>query len=132
MTQRLTLGRSKRLRLRRDFERVFAARCSSADSFLIVYAAPNDVGRVRLGIQVGRRFGIAVRRNRVRRLIREAFRLEQRELPTGFDFVCIPRSGGAASLDRYRDSISRLADLCVRRWRRERSGSVPPPDETGV
>lgn len=126
MSRRLTFGRSQRLRRREDFLRVFEARSSAADRFLVVYGAPNDLDVVRLGIPVGRKFGNAVRRNMAKRLIREAFRLEQWELPAGFDLICIPRRGELADLAQYRTSIRRLAESAARRWRRsnpEKSGS---------
>jgi ribonuclease P protein component len=118
MTQRFTLGRSKRLRLKRDFDRVFAARCSASDRYLIVYAAANDLDCGRLGVQVSRKFGNAVRRNRAKRLIREAFRLHQGELRSGFDWVCIPRPGQLGDLGQYTESLLHLADSAAKRWRK--------------
>lgn len=44
-------------------------------------------------VSVGRRFGNAVRRNRLRRRLREALRELEAELPAGIDVVCTPRSG---------------------------------------
>jgi ribonuclease P protein component len=118
MTRRLIFGKTQRLHTRRDFDRVFPERCSVADRYLVVYVAANGLDRPRLGIPVGRKYGNAVRRNRVKRLIREAFRLEQHELPAGFDLVCIPRVGAQADLETYRRSVRRLAGMAARRWRK--------------
>lgn len=123
MARWLIFRKSKRLYKRRDFDRVFSERCSVADRYLVVYVAPSGLDHPRLGIPVGRKFGNAVRRNRAKRMIREAFRLEQRELPFGFDLICIPRAGQLADLADYRKSIRRLSDMGARRWRK-RDGNV--------
>jgi ribonuclease P protein component len=46
---------------------------------------------VRLGVSVSKDHGGAVRRNKLKRLLREAFRLERERLPRGLDVVLIPR-----------------------------------------
>lgn len=87
--------KSERLRLRRDFARVFAAKCSRADSALVVYVALNGLEWSRLGLSVGKRVGKAVSRNYVRRRIREAFRTQKGELPKGLDIICVARPQAA-------------------------------------
>ena len=103
-------GFPKSMRLLRasEFERVFAARASMGDSFLLVYGAANELGHPRLGLTVSRKVGKATARNRWKRLIREAFRLIQHQLP-GLDLVCIPRSQAAPDLKRLMHSLSTLA-----------------------
>ncbi len=105
------LPRERRLSGRRSFADVFRARCSASDRRLVVYVLPNRLDHTRLGISVGRRYGSAVRRNRIKRHLREAFRLEADSIPTGFDVVCVPRKGQEADLDALRRSL-RL--VCVR------------------
>ena len=83
--------RSERLRLRKDFARVFATRCSRADPVLVIYVAPNDLVWSRLGLSVGKRVGNAVRRNYIKRRLREAFRTQKSELPKGLDIICVAR-----------------------------------------
>jgi ribonuclease P protein component len=126
MSDRFTFGKSKRLHRKRDFQRIFEGGRSAGDRYLIVYAAPNGLEHLRLGIPVGRRFGNAVRRNRVKRLIREAFRLEQHDLPGGFDLVCIPRVGHLGEVDDYRRSLRRLAAQSAARWGGEKPGGSSP------
>lgn len=52
-----------------------------------MHMAENDSGRRRLGISVGKSVGGAVVRNRMKRLLREAFRLCRLDLPAGYDYV---------------------------------------------
>lgn len=81
------------LRLRADFARAFASNCRRGDDLLVAYIAPNGLKWSRLGLSVSKRLGNAVRRNYLRRKIREAFRLHRSDLPTGLDIVCIARRG---------------------------------------
>ncbi len=115
----LGLGRDERLRRDANFRRVYAQRCAASDEWLLVYACPNDLDVSRLGLSVSRRWGKAHDRNRVRRLFREAFRLSKPRLPTGLDFVLIPRRTGGLTLDQLRESLPRLAEQVAQRLIRE-------------
>jgi ribonuclease P protein component len=53
----------------------------------------NRLGITRLGITVGRRIGNAVKRNRVKRLIREFYRLHKARFPQGYDIVIVAKKG---------------------------------------
>ena len=67
---------------------------SHASRYLVAYAFPRDPAEhedPRLGISVGRRLGGAVERNRVKRMLREAFWAEAGKLPPGHDFVIVAR-----------------------------------------
>jgi ribonuclease P protein component len=121
----------KRLRLLRrgDFQRVFDARSSAADGVVIVYGAYNDVGHARLGVTVSRRVGGAVKRNRWKRHLREAFRLAQHELPA-LDLVCLPRAGAEPDTRQLTASLVALARRVERRLQRTtpRSKDCPRND----
>lgn len=113
--ERFKFPRARRLSGRIAFARIFGARRSAANRLIVVYAAANDLAYCRLGLSVGRKLGGAVQRNRVKRLLREAFRLEQRQLPVGFDFVVIPRTAAGATLDDYRSALKSTAARAIAR-----------------
>lgn len=84
--------RRGRLSRSAEFERVYRQGKSSANRHLVLYAFPNQaVDRPRLGLSVSRKVGGAVERNRVKRLLREAFDEVQGDLAGGQDLVVVAR-----------------------------------------
>jgi ribonuclease P protein component len=82
MRGRLTLPAQRRLRRKSDFEAAYARGRRFGNGFFAVTAKPNDTGAPRLGLAVSvKNAGNSVERNRIRRTIRESFRLHQHELP---------------------------------------------------
>ena len=98
-----------RLHGRRAFAAVYNARCRKQVGPIAICAVPNALAHCRLGLSVSRKVGIAVRRNRIKRLLREAFRLHLDEIPRGIDLVVIPRRAQRPSLGALADSLISLA-----------------------
>ena len=75
-----------------EFRRVYNKGKSGVSPLLVVYARPNRGRRNRLGVTVSTKLGKAVVRNRVRRRLREIYRLSQPELRQGYDIVLVART----------------------------------------
>ncbi|WP_028581141.1 ribonuclease P protein component [Desulfogranum japonicum] len=81
------------LRKNGEFKRVYqAGRRLYGEGFAIIYLA-NNLPQSRLGISVQRKVGNAVRRNRIKRLVREVFRLHRAEFPQQADIIITVRPG---------------------------------------
>ncbi|MBE0426341.1 MAG: ribonuclease P protein component [Nitrospirae bacterium] len=80
---------------KRDFESVFKAGIALASKYLVIYAKNNKFDYNRLGLSVSKKTGGAVKRNRIKRLLREAMRKLSGELPPNYDFVIVARRASA-------------------------------------
>jgi len=80
-----------------EFRRIYAKGKSGVSPCLVVYCRPNRRGRNRLGVTVSTKLGKAVVRNRIRRRLREIYRLSQPQLRQGYDIILVARSRAAAA-----------------------------------
>ncbi len=108
-TGRYIFPKTHRLGGRLNFARVFEAKVKAARGPVVVYAQPNELAYPRLGLSVSRSVGNAVKRNRIKRLLREAFRLMQHDLPKGYDFVVVVRPHDTMILAEYQKTLMALA-----------------------
>jgi len=85
--------KSKRLLNRRDFVNLNRSGERYRTKHFTIIAKQNGLKITRLGITVNKKTGNAVRRNKVKRLVREYFRLHQNQFPQGYDIVFIAKTG---------------------------------------
>ena len=111
-----TFPNSRHLRLPSEFSAVYEARVRESRGPLMVYALPNTLGYPRLGMSVNRKVGTAVRRNRIRRLIRESFRLLQHDLPQGYVLGVVVRPHEPLILAEYQKLLMALILKLHRAW----------------
>ena len=129
--QRLCLPSGSRLRRHADVRKVFDFGRSAAVGAVVAYAFPrSDAAPPRYALVVGKRWGDAVRRNRIRRLLRESFRLCRPELPCGFDVILLPRDPlRGARLADVLPQVRQAVHAAARRFRRD--GPAEPRPEAG-
>jgi ribonuclease P protein component len=99
----MAAARRRRLSRSAEFDRVYREGRSHAGRHLVLYSFPregDDDTDPRLGLSVGRKVGGAVERNKVKRLLREAFWQSEELLPAGHDFVVVARSEAAEFAER--------------------------------
>lgn len=83
---------SKSLKLNHVFRKLYNRGQSSVTKYLVLYARPNRLSENRVGVTVGKKLGKAVVRNRVRRRMREIYRIHEEQFLPGYDIVVVVRS----------------------------------------
>lgn len=109
---RLTFPKKRRLLTRRDYTRAPVAASRCVGKYLLIDTHPNPLHLSRLGLVVSKQYGDAHERNRFKRVVREAFRLNQNNLPL-VDLVIKPRKlAKEASFQNICDELKRLLVTC--------------------
>lgn len=101
---------SASLKLNHIFRRLYAT-SGHGNSYLVLYARKNRTATNRVGVTVSKKLGHAVVRNRVRRRLREIYRLNEDQFAPGWDIVVVARSRCVgADFDKLTASYLSLAE----------------------
>lgn len=85
-----------------EFKRVLNRGKCINGKFLAIYVFPNKLKDLRVGFAIGKKAGKAHDRNRIRRLIRENYRLIENKIETGFDIVFVWKNRLSADEINYK------------------------------
>ncbi|MEK7866869.1 MAG: ribonuclease P protein component [Planctomycetota bacterium] len=111
MTQKqFPFPRTARILRKRDFQRVFDGHQAVKGPAMTLLYLPNGLEESRIGLVVGKKLGNSPQRNRIKRVLREAFRLHRHELPKPMDVVALPRD----PLISFEDAVGALGKLAER------------------
>ena len=101
---------SKSLKLNHLFRRLYQKGKSAANKYLVIYCRRNGSQENRIGYTVSSKLGHAVVRNRVRRRLREIYRLHESQFRPGWDLVVVARSRAVeAPFGKLTESFMSLA-----------------------
>jgi ribonuclease P protein component len=122
--RRYTFRKAQRVRGREEFSAVFDAKVRQSRGPLTAYAFPTSRKSPRLGLSVSRRVGTAPRRNRIKRMLREAFRLMRHDFPRAYDIVIVVRPHEPLILAEYQRMLTALMVKLHAAWQ-QREAKTP-------
>lgn len=109
-----------------EYQRVYGARACRVRGPITAYAIPNERPDWRLGLSVPRAVGTAVERHRLKRRLREAFRLARHDFPRlagcGFDVILAARPHRPLPFAEYLAIVQELAHALHSEWAKREAG----------
>jgi len=122
LTVRYFFRKDQRVVRRDDFTRLLRQGACAADGTLVLFAlAGSPDQQAKLGVTIPKKVGNAVVRNRWKRLIRESFRTQRDEIPSGYNYVIRPKKGADPIWTEIKTSVPKLAKKAVKRMAKHRS-----------
>ena len=104
MKENFGLPKSSRLGSNREFQKVYQEGRSVVGRYLVLHWRKKEESKSKVGFAAGKKLGSAVIRNRLKRVMREAWRLHPEEMPSEYDFVLVARrsliGGGLAEAEK--------------------------------
>lgn len=102
--------KQNRIKSKNNFQLVYTTGRSVVDSLAVIYVLPMDAGGPKIGLAVGKKIGNAVKRNRVKRMMREVFRSHRHEIVENVQIIWLARKKlVSADLKTYDRVFMRLA-----------------------
>jgi|LSQX01.2.fsa_nt_gb ribonuclease P protein component len=90
-TGKYKMGRIIKIKENREFQKIYRKGRYAVSKSLVIYMQPNSIQMNRIGITASKKYGKSVKRNRIRRLIRESYYVLQDDIKKGYDFVIVAR-----------------------------------------
>lgn len=94
-----------------EFQKIYRRGRYAYSKTLVVYAWPNHSEKKRIGITVSKKYGKSVKRNRIRRLIRESYRNLYETIKPGYDFVIVARKRKENQEPKYSQILKEMRYL---------------------
>lgn len=108
-------GNDQHVKRDADFARIGRTGIRDVRGPLVFHATPGRTSKSRMGVRISRRCGTAPVRNRIKRLLREVFRLSQHDWPVQVDVVVTVRPHAPLDLPQYRELLERARDRLSRK-----------------
>jgi ribonuclease P protein component len=101
--------RQERIRIHNDFKTIYKKGKKQDTEHFLIITCPNELGWRRLGVTVSKSIGTAVKRNYVKRRVREYFRLHKAQFPASSDMLIIAKPGAAGlNYNGMRTELNRI------------------------
>lgn len=113
--ERFNLKKENILRERKDFKQAFSSGRKLENKYFQITYVSNRQGSRRASVVIGRKFGKATLRNKIRRRIKEIYRLNMEKFLSYTDYIIRPRDASKyISFYELRDNLLQLLEKCVR------------------
>jgi ribonuclease P protein component len=110
--KKFKLNKKMKLCKNKSFQAVYRHGKSYANKQAVLYVLPNKKDISRIGFAAGKRLGGAVLRNRVKRILREAYRLNQDKITKGADLILVGRNPLVKA--KFKTADRAFLDLCAK------------------
>lgn len=119
-TQRHTFRKSQQIRSSLEYADIFEQKVRASNPCLLIYGRKSPTSWSRIGLSVSRKHGNSIRRHRLRRLLREAFRLSQHQLPQGYDWILIPKVSNQHTVPQFQSALVEITSRIAKKLNRSR------------